>query len=215
MRQHRAPLSAAGAVGTADLAVLAAGAAGFPYAAAVLAAAAAASGGRVAWNYRRKARRRPRTRRIAWCTWTACNIAAVIAASLGVANGIGQAVMLAGGLAVAAPYLWRHRRRPPAPEAVPGPGPVPELPPPPDPRIADFASRFGGKTPCRGAEIHSVHEIRDGFQFEMLLAKSEGCTTAEVQKPCRRSPRCMTCPPTRCPWSTPKPGPSAGPGYRC
>jgi|HubBroStandDraft_6_1064221.scaffolds.fasta_scaffold00231_9 hypothetical protein len=179
-RQHRAPLSAAVAIGGADLAVLAAGAVGLPYSPAILAAAAAASGGRVAWNYRRKAKRRPRARRIAWCTWTACNIAAVVAASLGVANGIGQAVMLAGGVAVAAPYLWRHRRRPPAVEPaaeLPAAPPAPEA----DQRIMDFAARFGSKAPIRSAEIHSVRDIRDGFQFELILAKAEGCTTAAVQ----------------------------------
>jgi hypothetical protein len=177
VRQHRVPLSASAAIGGADLVTLAAHAAAFPFGAAALGTAVAAAGGRVAWNHRPKAKRRKRARRGAYATWAACTAAASAAAAAGVANGPGQAVMLGGGLAVAAPYLWHHRRRPAPPELAE----LPQLPAV-DPHLEAFAARFGSKAPCKGAEIHSARPVRDGFQFELALSTADGCTTAAVQK---------------------------------
>jgi hypothetical protein len=178
VRHHRAPAWAITSVAGADVATIAAHAAGWPYGYAGAAVAAAAAGGRVAYKHRRKARRRPRARRFAYSAWGASSAIAIGGTWAGVLNGPWQAGLLGGGLAIAGPYLYHNRRHPAPAEAAP------ELPPEltgPDPRITLFAERFGSKAPCRGGEIHSAREIKDGFQFELALAQAEGCTTAAVQ----------------------------------
>jgi hypothetical protein len=180
VRAHRAPVSAAVSVAGADLAVIAAHAGGGPYAYGVILAGSAAAGARVAWVHgfrfsakaRKAARRRPRVRRRAAVLWSASSATAVAGRWIGVASGPGQAVMLAGGLAVAAPYLWHARKRPQAAAAA---EPVAELPAT-DPRIEAFRERFGREAPCKGAEIHSARDIPDGFAFELTLAEGKATT---------------------------------------
>jgi hypothetical protein len=179
-RTHRAPLSAAVAVGGADLTVLAAHAAGGgPFAYVVVLAVSAAAGGRVAWKHRRKARRRARARRYAAAMWVASSATAVAGTAAGMASGPGQAVMLGGGLAIAAPYLWHARQRPPRPAV-----PEEELPSPvllgPDPRIEAFRARFCRSGPCKNADVHSARDIPDGFAFEVALAEASDATTRDV-----------------------------------
>lgn len=179
VRAHRAPVAAAASVTGADLAVLAAHAGGGPYAYGVILAGSAAAGARVAWTHRKAARRRPRARRRAAVLWSASSAAAVAGTALGVANGPGQAVMLAGGLAVAAPYLWHARRRPPGPAAEPAAAAAAELPAA-DPRIEAFRARFCKSGPCKGADLHSARPIPDGFAFELTLAAHSDATTHDV-----------------------------------
>lgn len=174
-RHHRAPLLAAASVGGADLAVLAAHAAGGPAAYGAIAAAAVAAGGRVAWQHRPKARRRPRARRWAAGAWTAGTATALAGTAAGMASGPGQGVMLLGGLALAAPYLWHQRRRPQQQEQLPEDGTPAELPAA-DPRIEAFQARFCQSGPCKDAELHSLRDITDGFAFEVLLQQPEATT---------------------------------------
>jgi len=175
-RTHKAPLSAAVVVGAADLTVLAAHAAGGPAAYGAVAALAAAAGGRVAWKHRPKAKRRKRARRGAAALWTASTATALAGTAAGMASGPGQLVMLGGGLAVAAPYLWHARRRPVAPTA---PDELPVLTAP-DPRIEAFRARFCRSGPCKNAALHSVRDIPDGFAFEVTLAEETGGTFSDV-----------------------------------
>jgi hypothetical protein len=181
VRHHRAPAAAIASVAGADVAVIAAHAAGWPYGYTGILAVAAAAGGRVAYKHRRKAKRRPRARRLTYTAWAASSAVMVAGTAAGVLNGPWQGVMLVGGMAVATPYLWHNRRRAAAAAGAGAGEPVP-VPAGPDPRIVAFAERFGSKAPCKGAEIHSAREIQDGFQFELLLASAEGCTTAAVQQ---------------------------------
>jgi hypothetical protein len=178
IRAHRAPVGAAAAVGGADLAVLAAHASGSPYALAVIGAGTAAAGARVAWKHRKKARRRPRARRWAALAWTGSTATAVAGSWAGMASGPGQAVMLAGGLAVAAPYLWHARQRPPRP-AGDDPGKLAALPVT-DPRIEAFRARFCQKNALKDAHLHSARPIPDGFAFEVTLAEGADATTRDV-----------------------------------
>jgi len=178
-RVHRAPLSAAAAAGGADLAVLAAHAAGGPYAYAGILAASAAAGGRVAWKHRRGARRRQRARRYAAVMWAASTATALAGTAAGMASSPGQAVMLGGGLAVAGPYLWHARKRPPQPRAA-AEDPVPVLDPA-DPRIEAFRQRFCRSSgPCKNADLHSVRNIPDGFAFELTIDAAADATTRDV-----------------------------------
>jgi hypothetical protein len=178
VRAHRAPVSAAAAVGGADLAVLAAHASGSPYALAVIGAGTAAAGARVAWKHRKKARRRPRARRWAAIAWTGSSAAVVAGSAFGVASGPGQAVMLAGGLAVAAPYLWHARQRPPRPELEDdAPALVLDVT---DPRIEAFRGQFCQSGVLKDAHLHSARPIPDGFSFELTLAEASTGTTRDI-----------------------------------
>jgi hypothetical protein len=175
-RHHRAPLAAAAMVSATDLAVMAAHAGGWPWGYVAVLGAAGAAGGRVAWKYRPKAKRRPRARRVAYGLWGASSAAALAATAAGVASGPGQVVMLGGGLAVAAPYLYHRRRR--APAAMPAEqAPAIEGT---DPRIEAFVKRFGAERPCKDAAITSAHGIQDGFQFDLELAPDSKAVTADV-----------------------------------
>jgi hypothetical protein len=178
IRVHRAPVSAAAAVGGADLAVLAAHASGSPWAYLVIATGSAAAGARVAWLHRPRARRRRRARRYAGTAWAACSVTALAGTWLGMASGAGQAVMLAGGLAVAAPYLWHARQRPPR-DVAEAPEPVTELPAT-DPRIEAFRARFCRSGALKDAHIHSTRDIPDGFAFELIIADGAKATTKDV-----------------------------------
>jgi hypothetical protein len=177
-RVHRAPLAAAATISAADLAVLAAHAAGGPYAYLAVLGGWLGAGGRVWWLHRRKARRRPRARRYAALAWSGSAATALAGTAAGMGSGPGQIVMLGGGLAVAAPYLWHARRRPPrAVEAAAEPVPVLA---PADPRIEAFRARFCHSGPCRGAALHSARPIPDGFAFELALAEGAEATTRDV-----------------------------------
>jgi hypothetical protein len=178
IRAHRAPVSAAAVVGSADLAVLAAHASGSPYALAVVGAGTAAAGARVAWKHRKKARRRPRARRWAAVAWTGSTATAVAGSWAGMASAPGQAVMLAGGLAVAAPYLWHARQRPPRP-VLEDEGQVPALPVT-DPRIEAFRAQFCRSGPLKDAHLHAARPIPDGFSFEITLAEASTGTNRDV-----------------------------------
>jgi hypothetical protein len=178
-KTHRAPLLAAASVGGADLAVLAAHAAGWPGGYIAIAAAAAAAGGRAAWAHRGKARRRKRARRWAGAAWTAGSVTAMAGTWAGMASGPGQLVMLGGGLALAAPYLWHNRQRHREEAPQPGPEPAPELPAA-DPRIEAFRARFCRSGPCRNADLHSVRDIPNGFAFELAIAEGVDATIRDV-----------------------------------
>jgi hypothetical protein len=104
--------------------------------------------------------------------WTASTATVLAGTAVGMASGPGQLVMLGGGLAVAAPYLWHARRRPPLAAADD------ELPvlTAPGPRIEAFRARFFHEVPCKGAELHSVRDIPDGFAFEITLAVGKATT---------------------------------------
>jgi hypothetical protein len=177
VRAHRAPVTAAVLIGGADLATIAAHAASWPYGYAGIAAASVAAGSRVAWKHRKKAQRRPRARRYAYSVWGAGSAAALIGTAAGVASGPGQAVMLAGGLAAASPYLWHARKR--APALQPAEAQLPVLDGT-DPRIARFTDRFCSAGPCKGAVVHAARGIPDGFAFELALAEDGEATTKDV-----------------------------------
>jgi hypothetical protein len=183
LRAHRAPVLATAAVAGADLAVLAAHAAAGAdpaWAYGAVLALSAGAGAKVAWTFRPARRRRRRARRYAAGSWALSSATALAGTAVGVASGPGQAVMLAGGLAVATPYLWHTRRRPeteadPIPDTA-EPGPVPTGP---DPRMEAFRQRFGRTGPCKDARL-ALTELRGGFALDLVLAPSADASTDDV-----------------------------------
>ncbi|MGH3159415.1 MAG: DNA translocase FtsK, partial [Streptosporangiaceae bacterium] len=123
---------------------------------------------------------RKRARRWAGAAWAAGSATAMAGTWAGMASGPGQLVMLGGGLALAAPYLWHNRQRTredhPQDDDPQQPAPLP----PADPRIEAFRDRFCRSGPCKGAELHSVRDIPDGFAFGLTLAEGVDATTSDV-----------------------------------
>jgi hypothetical protein len=190
LRQHRA-LASLSAVAGADGLVAGGHAIGWPWGYALVAAPCTVAAVRVAVRHARisarlaadgaSARRlgRARARRqAAWASCAACCTAMAAGTAAGVLNGWGQLVMLGGGLAVAAPGLYRARKRPePPPEP---PAPAPAAPPPPDPRLTAFSARFGQSGPCKGARFHSLRDVKDGFALEIELPAGSETTTGDL-----------------------------------
>ena len=76
-----------------------------------------------------------------------------------------QLTLLGGGLVVAAPHLWRNRRRPA--EATP----IAAIAAPvEDPRISKFRVRFCGMGALREARTHDQENIPGGFRFAIELS---------------------------------------------
>lgn len=179
-RAHHSPLWAAASVGAADLSVIAAHAAGggIPALATVGTLGAAAGVQTYRKVIRRKAQRSKRTRWWAGSAWAASAGTMLAGSAAGMASAPGQGIMLAGGLVVAAPYLYRHRWRPP--RNIPAELPVVDAVPVGDPRIEAFRERFCRSGVCKGARLHSLREVPSGFAFEIALAEGSDGTTADV-----------------------------------
>lgn len=93
-------------------------------------------------------------------------------------DGIMQLTLLGGGLALAAPYLYRNRRR-----DLPAAEPVAELPAPrDDSRLAKFRDQFCTQsTPLDGARLHDLEDVPGGFRFHVELMVARRGTYRDVK----------------------------------
>lgn len=109
----------------------------------------------------------------AWALGTAWTATAALWTPIG-PHGAMQLALVGGGLATAAPHLWRHRnqRRPARPAAL-------ELPPPPDPRLEAFRLKFCRSGAMKDASLE-FGEVPDGFAVDLKLAEHSDGTTDDV-----------------------------------
>lgn len=175
-REHRALLAPYGWLAGADATAVAAHdlAHGMVRVLVVVLAAVVAGG----WALVRARRRPRRIQRYLACAWAAGAgwIALTVAWTPFGPHALMQFVLLAGGLAVAAPHLYRHRRRP-----GPRPALLVALPAPEDPRLEAFRAKFCDRQgPLRQADPHAFAEVPDGFSFELALHPQSDGTTADV-----------------------------------
>ncbi len=73
-----------------------------------------------------------------------------------------QLTLLGGGLLVAAPHLWRTRRRPVEVEPI-----AAIAAPVEDPRISKFRVQFCATGQLKEARIHDIEDIHGGFRFSV------------------------------------------------
>jgi hypothetical protein len=91
-------------------------------------------------------------------------------------HGIMQLTLLGGGLAVAAPYLWRNRSRDTG-------VPVAEIEAPKDDqRLAKFRDHFCDHGPLTDARLHDLTYVPGGFQFHIELLLAHRGTFRDVKR---------------------------------
>lgn len=128
---------------------------------------------------------RPGLRRVRWYafgSWAIATLGLLAAARIGAASPWAQAGILLGGLAVAAPYLRKHRSR------WKIRGPLVHLPPPaaPEPTAdpwaqrVDFQALYCGKGGAiAGAQMEEPRALPNGWQAEIQLVPGKQ-STADV-----------------------------------
>jgi hypothetical protein len=125
----------------------------------------------------RRGRRGRQVRYMAACALAAVAWVAVAAYKTWAGpHGVMLLALIGGGVCMAAPGMWRHRRRPPAaPAAV-------TLPPGPDLRLKAFREAFCQSGPLAGAALSGLEDIRDGdgFRFDIRLAPGTQGTVRDV-----------------------------------
>ena len=177
--RHHSYLAAPAYVAAADVAALLGHLAPGPLVLGSIGSASAVIGTRAAWRHRK---RKPRARWYAGTAWTLGTAAALGGAEIGVTGPVGQALVLGGGLAVAAPWLRAQRRRfhEPGPAAVP----VVQAAARERPEVAAFREAFCLKDgPLAFAEPGGYMPIDNGFQLPLQLVrgKQTTATAARIQ----------------------------------
>lgn len=96
--------------------------------------------------------------------------------------GAVQLALVGGGLAVAAPHLWRNRRsEPEEPRSLLPAVPLPIEAPRVDGRLAAFRDRFCSSGALRDARLHGIEAIEGGFRFQIELALAYGGTFRDLK----------------------------------
>ncbi|MBG6089855.1 hypothetical protein [Actinomadura viridis] len=91
-----------------------------------------------------------------------------------------QLALLGGGLAIAAPHLYRNRRRDSTLELA---EPVAELAPPAeDPRLTRFRDHFCVQGTLAGARLHDFEKVPGGFRFHTELPLNRRVTFNHVKQ---------------------------------
>jgi hypothetical protein len=88
-----------------------------------------------------------------------------------------QLTLLGGGLALAAPHLWRNRRRPVEAEPV-----AAIAAPVEDPRISKFRTQFCATGPLKESRIHDTEDIHGGFRFAVECSLAYRGKFADVER---------------------------------
>lgn len=121
---------------------------------------------------RRKVQRTVRTALVAGTVW---ELTAATWTPIGPHAGM-QLTLLGGGLVIAAPHLWRNRRRPDLTE------PLTEIAAPvEDERITRFREHFCGSGTLKDARLHDFETVAGGFRFHVLLSLAHHGTFRDVK----------------------------------